>query len=68
MQGGWTSLSVVVSGGSSAAIGLGCRPSSPAVRAKVSPPKKRRSLSVLRFSSIAQTVKARSAHLGLLGP
>jgi hypothetical protein len=54
MQGGWTSLSVVVLGGGSAAIGLGCRPSSPAVPAKVSPPKKRRSLSVLRFSSIAQ--------------
>src|SRR5262249_54962352 len=36
------SLSFVVSGGGSAATDLGCRPSSPAAPARVSPPRKRR--------------------------
>src|SRR6266508_2257206 len=47
MLGSWTSLSVVVSGGGSAAVGLGPRPRNPAAPARVSPPRNLRRLNGL---------------------
>jgi len=47
VEGIWTSLSVVVSGGGSAATSLGCKPRSPAVPASVNPSRNSRRLNRL---------------------